>query len=114
MKAEATTRKRRRIKRSMFLGLAGFVLVFGLVHLARPLLQIRANGDRLAQVRLTKATLEADRDALAEQKAFLATGTGREIAARRQGYVRPGERRLVFCEKEPQEQTSGETETGED
>lgn len=114
MKRASSIGKRRRVKRNVFLGLAGLVLVLGLAHLARPLVQIRANGDRLAQLQLTKAALEADRAALAEQKAFLATGTGQEIAARRQGYLRPGERRLVFCEEKPPESTLGDTEAGED
>ncbi|MBN1459315.1 MAG: hypothetical protein JXA57_07250 [Armatimonadetes bacterium] len=114
MKSASTTKRRRRIKYTVFLGLAGIILVLGLVQLARPLLHLRTNGDRLAQLRLTKAALEADEATLSEQKAFLATGTGQEITARRQGYIRPGERRLVFCEEKLQEPAAGDAETAED
>lgn len=114
MKRSSGIGRRRRIRRSVFFGLGGLVLVLGLAHLARPVLQVRTHGDRLAQLRLTKAALEADRAALGEQKAFLATGTGQEITARRQGYLRPGERRLIFCEETLSEDTPEDTEAEKD
>jgi hypothetical protein len=95
------------VKRTVFLAVAGAILMCGFVQLSGPLATMRRQADRLAQLRMTKTALEAEQGRLTQRKEFLATERGQEIAARRQGYLRPGERRLVFYEQEPETQTAG-------
>ncbi len=91
---------RRRLKGRFVLLLAALILSLGLVKLAQPLATIRDQSGRLAQLETQKATLLAHRALLEERKTELATQPGQEAALRRRGYVRPGERRLVFVREE--------------
>jgi hypothetical protein len=85
----------------------GAVLAVGLVRLYGPLSTIRGQSVRMAQLRATKAGFLAQQTDLEEYKRFLATETGQEAAARRMGYLRPGERRVVFVPaKDPQSKGS--------
>jgi cell division protein FtsB len=92
--------RRRRLKIRAVLALAGLILTVGLWKLAAPLATIHDQSGRLAQLETQKANLLAQRGALEADRAELATQSGQEAAARRQGYVRPGERRLVFVRDE--------------
>jgi len=93
---------KRRIRGRAFLGLVGVLLLVGLIRLWSPLATIRAQGDRIAQLNLKKAALLSEQADLERGKQRLATEEGRKAAARRQGYVKKGERRIVFFrEKKP-------------
>jgi hypothetical protein len=91
---------RRRLNGRFVLLLAVLVLALGLVKLAEPLATVRHQSGHLAQLKTQKAALLAHRARLQERKAELATQPGQEAAVRRRGYVRPGERRLVFVPEE--------------
>lgn len=80
----------------VFWGAVGLVLAIGLVKLCRPFSVIREQSVRTAQLRATRASLLAEGASLEGERVFLATESGREAAARRIGYLRPGERRVVF------------------
>jgi len=84
----------------LFLALAGTVLAFGVTRLAHPVATLRQQRADLAQLRQEKADLAREIDRLAEHKSYLATEAGQEAAARRHGYLRPGERRLMFVPRE--------------
>jgi len=84
------------LNRSVFLALLAAVLVMGIAKLSGPLATVRQQQDDLARLRQRKQALLAERRLLEAEKRRLATEEGQEWAARRRGYVRPGERRLVF------------------
>ncbi|HUU53761.1 MAG TPA: hypothetical protein VMY87_02485 [Armatimonadota bacterium] len=105
-------RGRRRLRGRVFLGLLALVLVFGLVKLLGPLGTIRAQSDRLAQLRMKKAALLSEQGELERYKEYAATEAGQEAAARRLGYVRPGERRIVFSNEKAREDNDGEEAAG--
>jgi cell division protein FtsB len=94
-------RKRRgrrglRLNRTVFLALAAAVLAIGVANLSRPLATIRSQNQQLTQLRQRQRALLEQRRLLEAEKRRLATEEGQEWAARRRGYLRPGERRLVF------------------
>ncbi len=89
-------RGRPRIKVRALVALAGGLLAFGLVWLYRPLHTIREQSLRMAQLRAAKSALAAQESSIESEKRFLATEAGQEEAIRQRGYLRPGERRLVF------------------
>ena len=82
--------------------------MLGFVKLWCPVGKLRDQSDRLAQLRLHRAALVRERDDLRLYKQFLATEPGQEATARRLGFVRPGERRIVFFHD-----TKGEAADGE-
>jgi len=82
-------------RRAFWLAVAVLVAV-GLVKLYGPLATARRQQDDLAALHLRKAGLAAEQKRLEEYKRQLASDAGLENAARREGYVRDGERRLVF------------------
>jgi len=94
-------RKRRgrrslRLNRAVFLTLVAAVLAIGVANLSRPLATIRSQNQQLAQLRQRQRALLEQRRLLEAEKRRLATEEGQEWAARRRGYLRQGERRLVF------------------
>jgi len=86
----------RRVKTRVFWGAVGIVLTIGLVKLYGPFSAIREQSIRMAQLRATSGSFLSEEAALEGERTFLATEPGREAAARRMGYVRRGERRVVF------------------
>jgi hypothetical protein len=103
----ARRRGRKRVRGKVFVGLCGGVLLLGLGWLYSPMAAIRQESDQLALLRMKKAALEQEQADLESYKAQAATETGREAEARRQGYLRPGERRIVFFREEaPAEETA--------
>ena len=84
------------MKRSAFWALAGALMMIGMVRMWGPLSTVRGQSERMAELRATRASLLAEQVSLERERRFLATDAGREAAARRMGYVRPGERRVVF------------------
>lgn len=94
-------RKRRgrrtlRLNRAVFLALAAAILTIGLASLSGPLGTRRLQEQDLEGLRQRRQALLEQRDLLEAEKSRGATENGQEWAARRRGYVRQGERRLVF------------------
>ena len=92
----------------MFFCLIALVLAVGLAKLFGPLGTIRAQSDRTAQLEMNKAALVFEQGDLEGYKQQAATEGGREAAARRLGYVRPGERRIVFSREKAGEDAEAE------
>ncbi len=86
------------MKLRAFWWLIEIVVAIGLVKLYGPLLTIKGQSVRTAQLRATKAEMVIKMGDLEGQRRFLATAAGQEAAVRRAGYLRPGERRLVFVQ----------------
>ena len=89
-------RRTLRLNRAVFLTLVVAVLVIGAANLSRPLATIRSQQQQLAQLRQTQRALLEEHRLLEAEKRHLATEDGQEREARRRGYLRSGERRLVF------------------
>ena len=101
-------RGRRRLRQSALFCLIVLVLAIGVAKLFGPLGTVRAQSDRIAQLEMKKAALAFEKGDLEEYKQYAATEDGREAAARRLGYVRPGERRIVFSREKSGEETEVE------
>lgn len=104
-----TQRKSRRgprVGRRLLVALVGLVLLVGLVKLYGPLAAARRKQEELTRLGLEKATLAAEQERLQSYKRHLASEAGLEGAARREGYVRDGERRLVFIPRANREPAS--------
>ncbi len=101
-------RGRRRLKGSVFFCLVLLVLALGLAKLFGPLGTIREQSDRMAQLEMKKAALVFEEATLEDYKQYAATDDGREAAARRLGYVRPGERRILFSREKAGEDAAAE------
>ncbi len=95
------SRRSRRLNWSLFYLLLAAVLAVTLVKISRPLRVIAGQHRELARLQAEKARLTAEMARLEEYQRSLATDRGLERAARREGYVRPGERRLVFVPERP-------------
>jgi len=108
--AGQTRRRGRRISFSAFYLLASLVLLGAVVKLSQPLGTIRRQQEQLSRLRLEKARLVAERVRLEGYQHGLATERGLERAARREGYIRPGDRRLVFV---PEKQSGKEGREGQ-
>jgi hypothetical protein len=97
-----------KLRGSVVLLLALVVLGFGLVKLSGPVNMLRGQGERLAQLRSKRNSFVAERGQLRGLKRRQATEAGREATARRRGYLRRGERRLVFVHPEEPGESSDE------
>jgi hypothetical protein len=91
-------RRRRapRVHRQVFALLVGLVVLLGLIRVLGPLAMARREQEELTRLNLERATLIAEQKRLESYKRQLASEAGLEAAARREGYLREGERRLVF------------------
>lgn len=96
----------------VFLVLCAGVLAAGMAWLYQPLMTMRQGSDRLAQLRMKKAALEQEEAGLEAYKEEAATEAGREAEARRQGYLRKDERRIVFFREKAPEAEGTEDGTG--
>ena len=105
-------RGRRRLRGSVFFCLILMVLAIGLAKLYGPLGTIRGQSDTMAQLEMKKAALAFEQGKLTEYKQYAATEEGREAAARRLGYVRPGERRIVFSREQGADDSEAEAAEG--
>jgi hypothetical protein len=76
------------------------VLGVGAAKLYGPLTALRAQSERLGQLRSKRDSFVTERGQLRGFKRWLATEAGREATARQRGYVRGGEHRLVFVRPE--------------
>jgi len=109
------TSRRNRLNRTAFCLLLGLALIVGLIKLSGPLASIQREHDELARLRRQKAELEVEKARLEAYQSHLATDYGLERAARREGYLRPGERRLVFVRENAEDAPSrGQTQRQSD
>ena len=95
-------RQRVRLNRTVFLLLVGTAAAVGVAKLSAPLKTAWNQQQDLARLREERAALATERTRLQALKRHLASDEGQEQAARRAGYLRPGERRLVFV-RDPEE-----------
>jgi cell division protein FtsB len=95
-------RQRVRLNRTVFLLLVGTAAAVGVAKLSGPLKTVWHQQQDLARLREERAALATEWTRLQALKRHLASDEGQEQAARRAGYVRPGERRLVFV-RDPEE-----------
>ncbi len=102
MASQRAGRSRRalRLNLAAFILLLGGVLAVGLAELSGPLMTTREQGRELERLRRTKQALVVEQGRLQGEKRYLASEAGQEWAARRRGYVRPGERLLVVVPPE--------------
>jgi len=103
-------RRGRRVSLPAFYLLVSLVLLAAVVKLSQPVGAIRRQQEQLSQLRVEKARLVAEKARLEGYQHELATDRGVERAARREGYVRPGDRRLVFV---PEKQSGEEGREGQ-
>jgi cell division protein FtsB len=108
--ADARAGRKLRMHRSVFLALLGLVLIAGAVKFCVPWAAARRQQEELNELRREKAQLETEAKQLTRYKRQLASDQGLESAARREGYVRQGDRRIIFVpEKKRGDQDSGKT-----
>lgn len=114
MASQRAGRSRRalRLNLAAFILLLGGLLAVGLAELSGPLMTKREQGRELERLRRTKQALLVERGRLQGEKRYLASEAGQEWAARRRGYVRPGERLLVVVPPEGRSDLAG-SGTGE-
>lgn len=93
---DARPGRKLRMHRSVFLALLGLVLIIGAAKFCVPWAEARQQQEELKQLRREKAELVAEQKQLARYKRLLASDQGLESAARREGYVRQGDRRIIF------------------
>ena len=98
---ERVARRGRRLSLPVFYLLLAGVLVATIVKLSQPLGVLGRQQEELARLGAEKARLTAEMSRLEGRQHGLATDHGLERAARREGYIRPGERRLVFVPEKP-------------
>jgi hypothetical protein len=79
-----------------FLIAVGAVVLLGAFKLYGPVATSRRQQHELTRLRIEQAALTTEQGRLKAYKQKLASDAGFEAAARRLGYVREGERRLVF------------------
>jgi len=92
----------RRISLPAFYLLLSAVFLVAIIKLSGPLTVIRRQHEELARLRVDKAHLLAEKARLQGYQHDLATDRGLERAIRRDGYIRAGERRLVFIPAKPE------------
>jgi len=95
----SSLRRRRRVDRRLYWTVLVLVMVIGAVKLCGPLATNHRQQGELAALRSEKAALAAEHRRLQKHKVRLASNVGMEAAVRAEGYVREGERRLVFIPK---------------
>ncbi len=101
--------RRLRVHLPVFLLLLGVILLVAAIRLWHPFSTARHRQEELARLRAQKAELEARRRELTEYQNNLASDRGQEAVARQEGYVKPGERRLVFVREKPKDKSKTES-----
>ena len=98
---ERRPRRKLRLHLPVFLLVLGAILLVAALRLWIPFSNARRQQDEVARLRQQKAGLAAERAQLDEYKHRLASDQGLEASARQEGYVKRGERRLVFVRQKP-------------
>lgn len=96
---EGKRRGRLRVHRPVVYAVVGLVLLLAAAKFWGPLGTARRQADELARLRREKTALEQDRAQLQHLKDQLASDDGVETAARREGYLKSGDRRIVFVKQ---------------
>jgi cell division protein FtsB len=97
--AGLVAKRKLRIHLPVFLALIGAAFLLAIIKLWGPMAVARHQQEGLARLRAEKASLKDENKQLEEYKRKLASDEGKEAAARRDGYVREGDRRLVFVKE---------------
>lgn len=100
MSAPSSRKRTRRLRQPVLLLLLGALGALSLTQFWTPLSRLRHQQRELAELRVQRATLLAETQHLKRYKQYLATDAGQELAARRLGYLRPGERAVLFFHEE--------------
>ena len=90
------SQQRRAVSHRLFLLLVGLTLAVGAIKMAAPLAATRRQGEELGRLRREKAEVQARHESLLREQRWIASDPGLEMMARRSGYLRAGERRIVF------------------
>jgi hypothetical protein len=100
--AEIESKRKLRLHWPVFGLLVVIALLIGLVKFWMPAAAAHRQEAENVRLRREKASLQSEHDQLQSDKQRLASKQGLELTARRAGYLRPGDRRLVFVAgKEP-------------
>jgi hypothetical protein len=99
MAGRAVRRRRLIVHPHIFLLLVGAALLVAAFRLWGPAATARRQQQDLDRLRADKVALQAENTELQDYKRKQASEEGRESAARREGYVREGDRRLVFVKE---------------
>jgi cell division protein FtsB len=110
--ADARPGRKLRMHRSVFLALLGLVLIIGAAKLCVPWAEGRRQQEELRELRRQKAELKTEQKQLTHYKRLLASDQGLESAARREGYVRQGDRRIIFVPEKKPGSGTGSRESG--
>ncbi len=100
---ERRARRRLRVHTRVVVLLLGAIVLVGVIRLCHPYALARRQEEEIARLRAQKSALQAEHDQLQAYKHDLASDRGQESTLRRQGYIRPGERPLVFVKQKPPE-----------
>ena len=92
-------RRKLRIHLPVFVALVAVALLLAAINLWHPMAVARRQQENLARLRAERASLNDEHKQLENYKRKLASDEGQEAAARRDGYVREGDRRLVFVKE---------------
>jgi len=96
MTTQQSRGRRLRIHRPVVYAVVGLAVALGAAKLWGPVSTARAQADVLGQLRRERADLQQEHGELRRDKIGLASDEGVEMRARRDGYLRPGDRRIVF------------------
>jgi len=108
MTVPGSRRRGVRVSSRVFWIAVAVVVLAGMVKLYGPIATARRQEEELSRLRLEKAALLEDQQRLDAHKRQLACDAGLEATARREGYVRNGERRLVFVRSTGKETPAGD------
>jgi len=104
---ERPSGRKLRIHAPVFLGILGLVLLVAAVRLWGPFSVARRQRAELARLHAQAVALQAEHAQLEQYKRRLASDQGAEAVARQGGYLKPGDRRLLFV-REKQEGAKAE------
>ncbi len=94
--SERKQKQKLRVHRPVFYLILGAALLIGAVKLWGPLRTARHQEAELTRLHRERDALQREHAQLQDYKNRLASDEGLETAARQQGYVKPGDRKLVF------------------
>jgi len=94
-----TSKRKLRVHLPVFLALVAVALLLAAINLWGPMATARRQQEELVRLRAEKVGQQEEGRQLRGYKRKLASDEGQESAARRSGYVREGDRRLVFVKE---------------
>lgn len=109
--SKRSSRMTKLVLRSIVLVCGVAIVTFAITKAARPYLLDFGEKREITEVKSQIATAKAQKKALEEQIAYLATPAGREAEARKHGWAKPGEIAIVIGEDK--DSSEGGHEPGE-